>query len=118
MDQWRAAREAQGAAGDGGPMGECLGSLRALLPSKRPDARTEGTPQRARTPVGAGWRSRAGASELASASPRPAAFGSQDSGATESQVLDLPALRRIVGAKEEQLAALHRKIRFLTEPGP
>lgn len=35
--------------------------------------------------------------------------------AQPEDVPDLPALRRRVGRKEEQLAGLHRKIRFLTE---
>jgi len=101
LEQWATSHRTRTAAIDQGPLGDCLDALRSVAsgqPSQR--TRTSGAAQ-----VGATGPS---------APPSEPKVGVQQ----DIEVLDVTTLRFLVTSKEEQLAALHRKIRFLTESGP
>lgn len=127
-EAWRQARDACAAALEAGALGGCMRALKDLTADTRRDTRSQ-TPLR----LGAkhadsddrlrldGGLQQVGArdklqQELQDAIHEQLWQGlDRGKSAAESWQPDLQTLRELVKSKEEQLAALHRKIRFLSE---
>lgn len=117
-ENWRRAHRLRATAFERGPIGACL----SLLQQAQANLRQTGTQLRPSSGT-------AGADQLIRREGLPQevpaqgvvvhGHGQQSARAElppgESHTLDLATLRQLVSSKEEQLATLHRKIRFLSE---
>lgn len=140
LERWQRARSSRSSQVEAGPLGACLKVLQQLQqhaeqPPAPPSASSTAScwqPQQQQHQQMQVSISRSGQQQQGEASLQQdlqeavhkqlwsgVDHGSGSKGTTcEAQPLDLPALRHLVSSKEEQLATLHRKIRFLSESEP
>jgi len=118
LERWRNLREARKDALDHGPLGDCLAVLRLVASGQ--GLQSGSTAEKDQPPVAK--------LQSTTADGHPAAAPRQNEASATSlgrppppqkdfEALDLAELRHLVSCKEEQLATLHRKIRFLTVSG-